>query len=356
MTPRQNLLSLYRRQGCEFAPVEFNLSPAMREKMRTAIGDDISPAEYFGYPEGFARRVVPSPPLKPRPGVNWQDYYSEALDQDTWFNPYGVAYEGGYQGAWHLRRMHHPMADYDSLEQMEAYPWPEWDCDDIAKTETAVSEARADGTPTIAELACTIWETAWGIRDMTALMMDMATDDEKAVYVLDRVTENSVKRAAAYGRAGADILHLGDDIGMQDAPMMSLDMYRTWLKPRLTRVIGAAREHKPDILVMYHSCGFVEPFIPDLIEAGIDILNPVQPESMDFGKLHAEYGDVLSFNGTLGTQTTLPFGTPDEVRAVVKRNLDIAGDKGGLVVAPTHVVEPEVPWENIEAYVKACKE
>ena len=107
---------------------------------------------------------------------------------------------------------------------------------------------------------------------------------------------------------------------------------------------------------MYHSCGFVEPFIPDLIEAGIDILNPVQPESMDFGKLHAEYGDVLSFNGTLGTQTTLPFGTPDEVRAVVKRNLDIAGDKGGLVVAPTHVVEPEVPWENIEAYVKACKE
>jgi hypothetical protein len=104
------LLSLYRRQGCEFAPVEFNLSPAMREKMRAAIGPDTTPAEYFGYPEGFARRVIPSPSLKPRPGVKWQDLYSETLDDDTWFNPYGVAYEGGYQGAWHLRRMHHPMA------------------------------------------------------------------------------------------------------------------------------------------------------------------------------------------------------------------------------------------------------
>jgi len=328
----------------------------MRDKMRAGIGTDTSPAEYFGYPQGFARRVVPAPPLKPRPGVVWRDFYSEKLHEDTWFNPYGVAYEGGYQGAWHLRRMHHPMTDYDSLDQIRAYPWPEWDCENIVDTQAAVTEARSSGSPTIAELACTIWETAWGLRDMSALMMDMATDDEKAVLVLDRVTENSVKLAAAYGRADVDFLHLGDDIGMQDAPMMSLEMYRAWLKPRLAKVIAAAREHKPDILILYHSCGFVEPFIPDLIDAGVDILNPVQPESMDFAKLHAEYGDVLSFNGTLGTQTTLPFGIPDDVREVVRKNLDIAGDKGGLVVAPTHVVEPEVPWENLEAYVKTCKD
>jgi len=109
------------------------------------------------------------------------------------------------------------------------------------------------------------------------------------------------------------------------------------------------------LLVFYHSCGFVEPAIPGLIDAGVDILDPVQPECMDFAKLHALYGDRLSFHGTIGTQTTMPFGTPAEVEAVVKRNLDIAGPRGGLMPAPTHLVEPEVPWENMEAFIRACR-
>ena len=80
--------------------------------------------------------------------------------------------------------------------------------------------------------------------------------------------------------------------------------------------------------MLYHSCGYVEPFIPHLMEAGVDVLDPVQPECMDFAKIHAEYGDVLSFHGTLGTQSTMPFGSPQDVRDVVFRNLDIAGAKG----------------------------
>jgi uroporphyrinogen decarboxylase len=143
---------------------------------------------------------------------------------------------------------------------------------------------------------------------------------------------------------------------MQDSIMMSEGMYREWLQPRLAKVIAAAKAKKPDVLIFYHTCGFVEPLIPNLIEAGIDILNPVQPECMDFAEIHAEYGDRLSFNGTLGTQTTMPFGTPDEVRKTVLTNLEIAGPKGGLLCCPTHMLEPEVPWENIVAYVEACKE
>jgi uroporphyrinogen decarboxylase len=133
-------------------------------------------------------------------------------------------------------------------------------------------------------------------------------------------------------------------------------MYRTWLKPRLKRVIDAAKAVKPDILIQYHSCGYATPLIPDLIEAGIDILNPVQPECMDVEQVLREFGGQLSFNGTLGTQTTMPFGTPDEVRATVHRNLELAGPRGGLFCCPTHMLEPEVPWENIEAYVAACRE
>jgi uroporphyrinogen decarboxylase len=120
-------------------------------------------------------------------------------------------------------------------------------------------------------------------------------------------------------------------------------------------VVKAAKTANPDIIVSYHSCGYVEPFIPDLIEVGVDVLNPVQPECMSFEKIHAEYGDVLSFWGTIGTQTTMPFGSPDDVRKEVIKNLKIAGAKGGLLCTPTHLLEPEVPWENIEAYIDACK-
>jgi uroporphyrinogen decarboxylase len=115
---------------------------------------------------------------------------------------------------------------------------------------------------------------------------------------------------------------------------------------------------KPDLLIHYHSCGYVLPFIGDLIEAGVDILNPVQPECMDFAEVHRQYGDRLSFNGTIGTQKLMPFGTPEQVKSEVRRNLAIAGDKGGLLCCPTHMLEPEVPWENIAAYAEAvgqCK-
>ena len=96
--------------------------------------------------------------------------------------------------------------------------------------------------------------------------------------------------------------------------------------------------------------------IPHLIDAGVDVLNPIQSECMDFEEIYRKYGDRISFHGTIGTQTVMPFGTPEEVKAEVWKNLDIAGEKGGLMVAPTHMLEPEVPMENILAYVEACRE
>jgi uroporphyrinogen decarboxylase len=356
MTPRENLLSLYRRTGYAFAPVEFGLCPDMQAKMRAAVGEGVSLADYFDYPEGFARAGVPGPKALPRETPDWKAYFPEGLNPETFFNEYGVAHEGGRTGTHHLWRMHHPLAGATSLEELQAYPWPAWDFDDVSAMRAAVDDAHANGLPAMASMACSIWETAWYIRDMTQLMMDMAMEDEKAFFLLDLITEHAVQRAAAYARAGADVICMGDDIGMQQTIMMSLEMYQEWLKPRLGRVIAAAKAIKPDVLVHYHSCGFIEPYIPELIAIGVDILNPVQPECMDFAALHAQYGDVLSFNGTLGTQSTMPFGTPDEVRHTVHRNLEIAGAHGGLVVCPTHLLEPEVPWENVEAYVLACKE
>ena len=237
-----------------------------------------------------------------------------------------------------------------------AYPLPDFRLDDGAAQRESVGAIHARGLAACGNMQMTVWETAWYLRGMEDLMMDMMSEDPIAGYLLDAVTERAACRAASYAKAGADFLFLGDDIGMQRTPMMSTELYCRWLKPRLAQVIRAAREVNPEILIAYHSCGHATPFLPHLIEAGVDILNPVQPESMDFPAIYREFGGRLSFHGTIGTQTTMPFGTPEEVRATVRGHMAIASAFGGLLPAPTHLLEPEVPWENILAYVQACRE
>jgi uroporphyrinogen decarboxylase len=172
---------------------------------------------------------------------------------------------------------------------------------------------------------------------------------------MDEVARRTGYLATRYAEAGVDIIQFGDDIGSQGAMMISPNTWRKFLKPRMAGIIADVKAANPQVLVFYHSDGRFEPVIPDLIEIGVDILNPVQPESMDIAELKRLYGDRLSFWGGVGVQTTLPFGTSDDVRCVVKRLIQEAGPGGGLVVSPAHVIEPDVPWENVETFVEAVR-
>jgi uroporphyrinogen decarboxylase len=252
--------------------------------------------------------------------------------------------------------MLHPMEKFDSVEQILSYPFPDYSRSSTGLQAAKVKEAHDMGVAAMGSMSIVVWEGSWYLRGKENLMIDMMSDDPMAEALLDKMTSIAIYRAESFVRSGVDILLLGDDIGMQHSVMMSEELYCTWLKPRFKRVIDAARAINPGIIVFYHSCGYVKPFIPHLIEAGIDVLNPVQPECMKFSDIHKEFGERLSFHGTIGTQSTMPFGTPDDVRREVFTNLDIAGDKGGLYVCPTHLLEPEVPVENVVAYLKACKD
>ena len=352
MTPRENLLSLYRRQGYEYVPAAINLCGEQMEvfAQKTGLAGWDKAYEYFGVPFLFVQDLLQN---RPDPSEFMRYHSKKDIDDGISISEWGVGFD--FSAGAHYR-MIHPLAGDVSLDDLLSYPLLTLCHDNEADQRREVEAIQGAGLAAYGNLQCTVWETSWYIRGMEDLMMDMLTEDEKATVLMDIVTDISRERAAAFARAGVDILFLGDDIGMQQSTMMSTDLYRQWLKPRLAKVIQAAREEKPDILIQYHSCGYVEPFIEDLIEAGVDILNPVQPECMSFAGLHARYGDRLSFNGVLGTQSTMPFGTPEEVRQVVFESLDIAGEKGGLLCCPTHEVEPDVPWENIAAYWEACKE
>ena len=354
LSPRENLLSLYRRQGYEYAPAEIMLCPAQARAFTQHTGrPENELADHFGFPfrgvQGL-RQVTADK-------AEFLRCYPGGLKPGTNITGWGVAHEPGSSDASkHFTRMRHPLEGDITMDELAAYPFPKLVGGNEEQQREQAAQIKGRGLAAYGHMSCTVWETAWYMRGMEDLLVDMAEGDEKAAFILDAVTDHSEKQAAAFARAGVDLIALGDDIGMQRAPMMGLGMYREYLKPRLARVIRAAREVKPDVLIQYHSCGYAAPFIEDLIEVGVDILNPVQPECMVFAEIHAKYSDRLSFNGTLGTQTTMPFGTPEDVRRVVRENLDIAGACGGLFVCPTHVVEPEVPWENIIAYFAACEE
>ncbi|MCF6177197.1 MAG: hypothetical protein L3J71_15685 [Victivallaceae bacterium] len=356
LSHRKNLLNIWKRHGIDFAPAQIRLCPSLEKQFKDKYGDDFSADDFADSPY----RPISRPHVETLPPESFMQFYPDnEFSTNVDISWLGVAYEKT-PSSMHMSRRYHPMLNFDSLEQFKDYPYPilRWEDNQeaLAKAKQEVSDLNALGLASFSAGPIFIWEMAWNMRGMMELMMDMTTGDKKAVYHLDRMTEISCFLAGFAAKAGVDVVHLGDDIGMQKTIMMSPEMYREWLKPRLRKVIKTAKDAKPDILVAYHSCGYIEPYIPDLIEVGVDVLHPVQPECMDFAKIHAEYGDVLSFWGTIGTQTTMPFGTPQDVKDCVKRNLDIAGSKGGLLCAPSHMLEPEVPLENIEAYITACRE
>lgn len=348
-TPRENLLRSMRRQGFDTVPCDGGgFCPSQVEAFKKRFGHT-NIAEFFGTPHRYA-------------GVGqcrtWTDaktlYPREQLPADTDIDCWGVGHSHQPE-CFHMTRMHHPLRGEDvTLAEVRNYPLPVLAPDAEPSLRQQVQTIQGQGFAVMVGMACTVWEVAWYIRSMEDLMADMMAEDERAVVHYDRITANSIERIRVAARAGADIVQLGDDIGMQSTPMMSLPLWRTWLKPRLAAIIRAAREIKPDILIFYHSCGFVLPFIEDLIAVGVDILNPVQPECMKFQDVYDLARGRLSFWGTIGTQTTLPFGTPQEVKEAVWANLRVCGRQGGILIAPTHMVEPEVPWENLLAMKDAA--
>ena len=342
MTPRENILSALRREGFESVPVDFVLCESQIRDFEKRFGHS-DYESYFGLcHRSFEMEVQRNYSFGP------DLFLREKLPESTVFDEYGIGHSKGSAAAFHMTRMHHPLKGAE-LQEIFDYPYPTVPEGELERLKQKVNHLRSKELASFAFMQMTVWEASWYLRSMEELMIDMMMEDEKATALLDKITQFAVSKAETYARAGVDILSLGDDIGTQNSIMIDIMLWEQWLKPRLSKVIEAARKINPGIMIFYHSCGHVTPFIDQLIEIGVDILNPVQPECMNFDEVHNRYGDRLSFWGTLGTQELLPFGTKEEVFQTTINRLEKCGEKGGIVIGPTHMVEPEVPWENLTA-------
>jgi uroporphyrinogen decarboxylase len=328
-------------------PKAFDLSPGLYEEFKRRTGEQ-DYQEHFGFEP---RHVGISGTVQPRDFSAYLDGVEGVESHDEW----GVG--SIPSGFHHFDRMAHPLREATSPRDIARYPWPDVLAPYRWGEQVQRWHNRGDAVCAGPPWSCdgSLFESCWYLRGQEQLLIDLYENPDLAVALLDTVNNTMIEATRRMAMAGADVLRLGDDVGSQQAMLMSPATWREWFKPRLAKLVEAGKAVNPELLVFFHSDGFIEPIIPDLIEIGLDVLNPVQPECMDPALIKREYGKDLAFWGTIGTQTTMPFGDAAEVRRVVRERIETVGSEG-LLLAPTHVLEPDVPWENVVAFVEAVEE
>ena len=250
-----------------------------------------------------------------------------------------------------------PLKGITSAKELARYHFPDPDAPgrfDVARDH---SERYGRDYALLGVIECTVFEMAWNLVGFEPFLLDMALRKEYIEPLLDEITNYSIGVGLELIDLGADIMLTGDDLGMDMGPMMSLSMWREYLKPRLKRVFDAYKAAKPDIILAYHSCGSVVEFIDDLIQIGLEILNPIQVTAnrMDPAQLKARYGSQLAFCGGIDQRHVLPAGTPEDVEVEVRRRILEMGQDGGYLLAPTHDIQSDTPVENVLALFDAAK-
>jgi uroporphyrinogen decarboxylase len=213
--------------------------------------------------------------------------------------------------------------------------------------------AGSGGRFVIATLAFTLFERSWTLAGMEEVLMAMAAGDRFADELFDRILafdEAVVRRALTFPIDG---VRFGDDWGQQRGLIMGPELWRKYIKPRVKRLYGIVKA--ADRKVFIHCCGKIDEIFPDLIECGVDVFNPFQPEVTDVQAVKRLYGRDLTFFGGISTQKTLPYGTVSQVREEVRRLIDTIGKDGGYIAAPAHDVPRDARPENVAALIEVLQ-
>jgi len=287
--------------------------------------------------------------------VGWVNgYYQDGYQNvDSYQDEWGVTwktieYETRYGKGKYTEPSGPPLAD-DRI--LESYTAPDPNRPELYVEAERVIRSYKDEYWIVGVTPTTIFESAWALRGYEQLMMDLALRPDVAERVLDIPYRYHLTVTQRLAQLGVDMIWLGDDVGGQSSMLMSPAMWRKFFKPRMAQLIASLKAINPQLEIAYHTDGVVYPIISDLIDIGIDVLNPIQPAAMDPVRLNKEYGDRLCFWGSLDIQRTLPFGTPADVRAEVITRLKTIGGNGGLIIGPTHNLQLDTPIENFWAMV-----
>ncbi|MGY5858151.1 MAG: uroporphyrinogen decarboxylase family protein [Candidatus Thorarchaeota archaeon] len=278
--------------------------------------------------------------------------------------------EYGFRGKWfgpYWEVTHFPWADFTEIEQVQEYEWP--DVEDPSRMEGVVEWAKHLHEET--EYATVgMVGGPWGVfeicehymRGFDKFLIDLATNKPLAEAMMDKCMDFALdmNRILLEGVGEyLDIVQVGDDLGHQHGLIISPKMYRDLIKPRHKKIYGEIHRQAPHVKVLYHSCGAIEPLIGDLIDVGVDILNPIQPlaKGMESESLKEKYGDKLTFHGGIDLQRAMAEqGTLDDIRQEIGTRLKALALGGGYILSPSHNIQPDsTPEKILEMYDYAKK-
>ena len=276
---------------------------------------------------------------------------------DVVYDEFGV---GRKKYGYHLEIVDFPLSDYHDPRALIDYNW--LDPNDAARYDHIRDEAlhwkekgKAIAAFAVPGNSVAIFEPAWYMTGLEKFLADLHLNREFACALMDILLELAIEFwNNVLERAGdlIDLACIGDDLGSQNDMIISPELYRELIKPRHKRLIDFIRS-KTNAYIFYHSCGNVFNIIDDLIEIGVDVLDPVQPKAMDLAKLKREFGDRIAFIGGMDEQYTLPFGSIEEVKEEVDLRFNTIGKNGGFIIGPAHWIQEDTPDENIIAMYKA---
>ena len=380
ISPRERVSTALEHVKPDRTPVDFLAVPeiwaALIERRATQIREDGTFAYYDPSWEQVLRefqvdcRVIsydqfcdpPASAMLPDASIDWYGALGRSTPNRMWRQ---VTPDGQIYDIWgrHFKVVDNPVGAYEelasfplraaeSVTELQGYNWPEPDWWDFSGVTDLLNQLDFGQEFHIRYRIGSVFEVAWQLRGMEAFLFDLARDPRLPMYIMERLTDIYVEITQRFLSAAGervDMVYFYDDVATQNSLMISKQMWKKYIRPHHARLIEVS--NKFDKKVMYHCDGAIFPLIPDLIDLGIDVLNPVQADAkgMDPGKLKAAFGDNLCFHGGIDIIETLPKGTPEEVQKEVKTRIEQLGSNGGYVMASSHHIQADTPIENVQA-------
>jgi len=351
MKPRERVETALNHEKPDHCPMQVSFTPEFAERLRADMeikGEQVHNPHGGGNTYELERSLGEDMLLT---SIGWANSYY--MDNKPYIDEWGVGwgvhpYETPFGIGHYTEIVSHPLADDTAIS---SYRSPDPHRPELyTASEQMLCNFKEDYW-IVGVTVTTIFETAWALRGLEQMMLDMSMNPDLANQILDIPYKYHLAAAKKLVEMGVDMIWTGDDMGSQNQMMISPRMWREFFKPRMANFISELKAINPNVKVAYHTDGYVEPIIPELIEIGLDVLNPIQPASMDPADIKKRFGDKLSFWGSIDEQHTLPFGSPDDVANEVRQRLETVGYNGGLILAPTHHVQLDTPLENFWAMV-----
>ncbi len=343
MTPKDRVLTAFAHGRTDRVPIDYSANPGIDARLKRHFGLAAADDESLRRALGVDFRSVAAPYVGP---ALHEDVPDRRVDMWSIRRRYIEHESGGY---WEYCDF--PLADA-TVDQVESWPMPDPDDFDYAAVrEQARRHAEfcvVAGGPSYPDII----NGTGMIRTMEQVLVDLATDDPAGLAYIRRrsaILLDVLRRTLEAGEGGVDLLYLGEDLGTQIGPLISVEMYRKHLRPihRKFAALGKAF----DVPVMIHSCGSSSWAFEDFLEIGITVADTLQPEAKNMAPEHLKrrFGDRMSFHGCISTAGPVAFAAPADVEADVRRTLEIMTPGGGYAMAPTHQLQDNSPTKNVLA-------